>query len=74
MARKAIVVKQQRKLSKFLRDKGAGRTPRFPTRVYNRCNLCGRKKGFMRFFGICRICFRELAINGDIPGITKSSW
>ena len=74
MARKALVVKQKRKLAEYLRAKSRGKKPVFPTRVYNRCNLCGRKRGFMRFFGICRICFRELAVEGDIPGITKSSW
>lgn len=74
MARTSIVVSQRRKLEGFLRAKAAGRKPKFPTRVYNRCGLCGRRHGFIRFFGICRICFRELAANGDIPGITKSSW
>ena len=40
----------------------------------NRCNICGRPRGFIRFFGICRICFRTLAVNGLLPGVTKSSW
>jgi len=74
MARTAIKYKQRKKLEEYLRAKAAGRKPKFPTRVYNRCSLCGRRHGFMRFFGICRICFRELASNGDIPGVTKSSW
>lgn len=74
MARKALVNKQRSTLAAYLREKSAGRKPRFSTRVYNRCNLCGRRRGFMRFFGVCRICFRELASNGDIPGIKKSSW
>ena len=74
MARTALKNKQRAKLDKYLRDKAAGRKPKFPTRVYNRCELCGRRHGFMRFFGVCRICFRELASNGEIPGITKSSW
>lgn len=74
MARTSLKNKQKAKLTKFLRDKAAGRKPKFPTRVYNRCTLCGRRHGFMRFFGVCRICFREAATNGDIPGITKSSW
>jgi small subunit ribosomal protein S14 len=74
MARTALKNKQKAKLDKFLRDKAAGRKPKFPTRVYNRCELCGRRHGFMRFFGTCRICFRELASNGEIPGVTKSSW
>ncbi|TSC80667.1 MAG: small subunit ribosomal protein S14 [Candidatus Peregrinibacteria bacterium Gr01-1014_25] len=74
MARISIVTSQRRRLASFLRAKAEGRKPKFPTRVYNRCNLCGRRHGFMRFFGICRICFRELAANGDIPGVRKSSW
>lgn len=74
MARTALKYKQATKLAKYLRDKAAGRKPKFPTRVYNRCELCGRRHGFMRFFGICRICFRELASDGQIPGIKKSSW
>ena len=44
------------------------------TQVYNRCNICGRPRGFMRKFGICRICFRELANRGEIPGVKKDSW
>ena len=74
MARTAITHKQRKALEKFLRDKAAGRKPKFSTRVYNRCELCDRRHGYMRFFGICRICFRELASNGDIPGVTKSPW
>ncbi len=74
MARLSIVLSQQRKLHAYLEAKRAGKKPSFPTRAYNRCQLCGRRHGYMRFFGICRICFRELATNGDIPGVTKSSW
>ena len=74
MARKSIVISQQRKLEAFFKAKAEGKKPKYSTRVYNRCNLCGRRHGFMRFFGVCRICFRELASNGDIPGLTKSSW
>ncbi len=74
MARLSIVLSQQRKLQEFLGAKRAGTKSAFPTRAYNRCQLCGRRHGYMRFFGICRICFREFATNGDIPGITKSSW
>ena len=74
MARLALVLSQQKKLGSLLRAKGAGKKPKLPTRAYNRCQLCGRRHGYMRFFGICRICFRELATNGDIPGVTKSSW
>lgn len=52
----------------------ANRTPKFSTRVYNRCKVCGRVRGYMRKFAMCRICFRELASRGMIPGVTKSSW
>lgn len=48
--------------------------PKFSTRTVNRCWRCGRRRGYMRDFKLCRICFRELADNGQIPGITKSSW
>ncbi len=74
MTRIALVNKQKRQLADYLRDIKAGKKPKFPTRIYNRCKLCGRRHGYMRFFGICRICFRELATNGDMPGIKKSSW
>jgi len=47
---------------------------KYSTRVVNRCWRCGRKRGYMRKYKLCRICFRELANNGQIPGITKSSW
>jgi len=50
------------------------RTPKFGVRSYNRCNRCGRPHAFMRRFGLCRICFREMALAGEIPGIIKSSW
>ncbi|MBI5603665.1 MAG: type Z 30S ribosomal protein S14 [Deltaproteobacteria bacterium] len=52
----------------------ASRTPKFKVRSYNRCPLCGRPRGFIRKFGICRICFRLMALKGDIPGVVKSSW
>lgn len=48
--------------------------PKFKTRIVRRCFRCGRKRGYMRKFGLCRICFRELANQGLIPGIKKSSW
>jgi small subunit ribosomal protein S14 len=50
------------------------RKPKFKVRAYNRCRRCGRPRAFIRKFGICRLCFRELALNGDIPGVTKASW
>jgi small subunit ribosomal protein S14 len=48
--------------------------PKFSTRKVRRCFRCGRKHGFMRLFGICRICFREMASRGLIPGVKKASW
>ena len=47
---------------------------KYPTRVVNRGRVCGRPRGYMRKFGLCRICFRELALQGKIPGVTKASW
>ncbi len=47
---------------------------KFKVRDYNRCPLCGRPRGYLRKFDMCRICFRQLASNGDIPGVIKSSW
>jgi small subunit ribosomal protein S14 len=52
----------------------AKRTPKFKVRKYSRCSLCGRPRGYIRKFEICRICFRELAHKGLVPGVTKSSW
>ncbi len=48
--------------------------PKFKSRIVRRCFRCGRKRGFLRKFGLCRICFRELANKGEIPGVKKSSW
>lgn len=50
------------------------RKPKFKVRVRNRCRLCGRPRGFIRKFEMCRICFRLLALKGEIPGVTKASW
>ena len=52
----------------------ARRPQKFKVRNYNRCPLCGRPRGFLRKFQMCRICFRMLASQGDIPGVIKSSW
>ena len=48
--------------------------PKFSTRAYNRCKLCGRPHSVLRKYGICRICFRNLAYKGEIPGVRKASW
>ncbi|MEK7180543.1 MAG: type Z 30S ribosomal protein S14 [Patescibacteria group bacterium] len=61
MAKKSVIARSKRK-------------PKFSTRTVRRCFKCGRKRGYMRDFGLCRICFREFANEGKIPGIKKSSW
>ena len=61
MAKKALVIK-------------AARPKKFKTRAYSRCNRCGRPRAVYKKFGLCRICLRELAHEGVIPGMTKSSW
>ena len=49
-------------------------TPKWKVRHKNRCKVCGRSRAFIRKFDLCRICFRNLALRGDIPGVIKSSW
>ncbi|MDP3741556.1 MAG: type Z 30S ribosomal protein S14 [bacterium] len=61
MAKKSLIAKSKRK-------------PKFSTRLVRRCWRCGRNRGYMRDFELCRICFRELVQRGEIPGIIKSSW
>ena len=61
MARKSMVIKNKRK-------------QKFSSREYTRCTRCGRPHGVLRKFGLCRICFRELANQGQLPGVKKSSW
>jgi len=61
LAKKSLMVKAERK-------------PKFGVRAYNRCPMCGRPRGYIRKFGICRICFRNLASDGRLPGVIKSSW
>ena len=61
MAKQALILKQRK-------------APKFKARRYNRCQLCGRPRGYIRRFKLCRICFRELASKGEIPGVTKASW
>jgi small subunit ribosomal protein S14 len=50
------------------------RVEKFKVRKHNRCRRCGRPRGYLRKFGLCRICFRELAHRGQVPGVTKASW
>ena len=61
MARKGLIEKSKKE-------------PKYSTRKVNRCRSCGRPRGYMRKFGLCRICFRELALEGKIPGVKKASW
>ncbi len=56
-----------------LRNK-AVRPPKFGVRAYHRCKLCGRPRGYLRKFDMCRICFREFALKGEVPGVIKASW
>lgn len=74
MVRKAILVKQQKLLERYLIAKKEGRKMKFSTRVYNRCLVTGRPRGYMHDFGVSRCIFRELAEKGQIPGVRKSSW
>jgi small subunit ribosomal protein S14 len=60
VAKKSIIVRETRR--------------KYPTRVRNRCVRCGRPRGYLRRFHLCRICFREMAMSGKIPGVVKSSW
>ncbi|TKJ45861.1 type Z 30S ribosomal protein S14 [Candidatus Aerophobetes bacterium Ae_b3b] len=61
MARKALIEKAKKK-------------PKFKVRTRNRCQICGRPRGYIRKFGLCRICFRRLAHSGVLPGVKKASW
>ena len=58
--------------AKYVKD--VNKKPKFSTRQHNRCKLCGRPRAYLRKFGICRLCFRGLALRGEIPGVSKSSW
>jgi small subunit ribosomal protein S14 len=61
MAKKSMILKSERK-------------PKYPVRDHHRCKLCGRPRAYIRKFGVCRICFRELALGARLPGVRKSSW
>lgn len=74
MAKKSLIVKTNRLKRKKMEALADGRKPKMTTRVYNRCRLCGRSRGYMRYFDTCRICFRELAVKGEVMGLRKSSW
>ncbi len=89
MAKKSIIAREKKRakaVAKYaakreqLRKEGLweelDKLPRnaSPVRLHNRCKLTGRPKGYIRYFGICRVKFREMALDGKIPGVTKSSW
>ena len=61
MAKTSLIIKSQA-------------TPKFSTRAYRRCKLCGRPRGYLRKFQMCRLCFREHALKGEVPGLVKASW
>lgn len=61
-------------MAKKALEEKARRRPKFKVRAYTRCARCGRARAVYRRFGLCRLCFRQMAHNGEIPGITKSSW
>jgi small subunit ribosomal protein S14 len=61
LAKKSLIAKQKR-------------TPKFAVRAYTRCKICGRPRGYLRKFDMCRICFRNLSLKGEIPGVIKASW
>lgn len=61
MAKTSLIMKSQR-------------VPKFSSRAYTRCKLCGRPRGYLRKFQLCRLCFRELALKGEVPGVIKASW
>lgn len=61
MAKKSMIVKSTR-------------APKFKVRQHNRCKVCGRPRAFLRKFDLCRVCFRQLSLAGQIPGVTKASW
>jgi small subunit ribosomal protein S14 len=60
MAKKSIIIRETRR--------------KYPVRVRNRCRICGRPRGYIRKFQLCRICFREQALAGKLPGVVKASW
>ena len=61
MAKKSMIAKAKRK-------------PKYSTRTVNRCNRCGRPRAYYRQFGLCRVCLREMASRGELPGVRKASW
>lgn len=75
MAKKSKIAKTQKLQHKLtvLQQSGETKVNSVSTRVNNRCKICGRPRAYMRFFGVCRLCFRELALRGELAGVTKAS-
>ncbi|MBL8232826.1 MAG: type Z 30S ribosomal protein S14 [Bryobacterales bacterium] len=74
MATYAKIAKDEKLRKKIAEAKASGRKVKFACRLRNRCFRCGRPRGYIGKFNLCRICFRQLALAGEIPGVTKSSW
>jgi small subunit ribosomal protein S14 len=74
MATTAKIAKEKKKLDEVTRAHAAGKTAKFATKLRFRCKNCGRPRGYLRKFSLCRICFRKFALSGQIPGVTKASW
>lgn len=74
MAKKSKIVKNNQRIRKLQNAMAAGVKPKYAIRIRNRCEICGRPRGYIRMFGLCRQCVRQLASNGQIAGLKKSSW
>ncbi len=74
MATTAKIAKENKKHAEIIAAHAVGKKAKFEVRLRNRCKNCGRPRGYLRKFALCRICFRKLALAGEIPGVTKASW
>ncbi|MCT4592438.1 MAG: type Z 30S ribosomal protein S14 [Candidatus Gracilibacteria bacterium] len=74
MAKKSKIVRNEQRVNEVEKTLAKGKKPAHAIRVRNRCNRCGRPRGFIRLFGLCRSCLREMASKGEVAGLKKSSW
>lgn len=74
MAKTSMIIRDEKRKARVQRALQNGVAPTFRCRVRNRCGVCGRPRGYIRYFDMCRICIRQLASKGLIPGLRKSSW
>jgi small subunit ribosomal protein S14 len=74
MATIAKIAKEAKKQVEMDQARKAGAAVKFSTKLRHRCKNCGRPRGYLRKFSLCRICFRKFALAGEIPGVTKASW